>query len=164
MSNDLSVMFCGERLDFLVTFQCWIFPPSGFQWPHVSDPVTTDCPYSQLCLVYFCHSLQLWQDAYVTQHTKHDHQRCCLPARNQFAPSVLALPFPIAQSFPFLLPLPCVLGLSSSLWVNSGSPFMVTNCYGFHFAHKPKTQPGQSLKLILYEKRRSETRYTEAAG
>lgn len=75
------------------------------------------------------------EDAYVTQHTMHDHQRCCLTERNQFAPSLLALPFPIAQSL-FLSSL-CGTCSWSLLLVrlNSGSPNMVTDYCHYHSAH-----------------------------
>lgn len=71
--------------------------------------------------------LQLQRDAYVTQHTMHDHRRRCLSERNQFSPSVLALPFPIAQSPFFLLWLACVLSLSCLCEWTVGVPLMVTN-------------------------------------
>lgn len=118
-ANSLSVMWDNhttENRDWI----SWWLSNAGFlhptplvsSGPHVSDPVTTDCLFSQLCLAYFCHPLQLQRDAYVTQHTMHDHQRRCLSERNQFSPSVLALPFPIAQSSAFLLSVACVLSLS----------------------------------------------------
>lgn len=95
--------------------------------------VTTNCLYLQLCLVYFCHSLQLRQDAYATQHTVHDHQCCCLLERNQFAPSLLALlsPFSFLPLQHVLLNFPwyvCTAGLPSWLLTSKNCPS----------AHKPK--------------------------
>lgn len=94
-----------EQLDSLVTFQCRILPP-GFQRPPVSDPVTTDCLCSQLRLVYLCHPLQLWQDAYVTQRTTHDHQLSLAENNytNRFSPR------PPSDSSMYVLGLSCMQG------------------------------------------------------
>lgn len=69
------------------------------------------------------------------------------------------------SSIPFLSSLSGTCSWSFLLVrVSSGSPFMVTNYYGYQSAHKPKKQLGLSLKLILYETLCSETQYTEAAA
>lgn len=148
-----------------MTFQCRMFaPPSapGFQWPHVSDPVTTDCLYSQLRLVYFCHSLQRWREAYVTQRTVQDHWRRCLPESDRgqthrFPPP----PHRADRSAPSSdFSLRHVSSLE--VWLNGGKRLHIalppdavaTN----HNAARP-----HSLKLILCETRRSETKRTTAA-
>lgn len=58
--------------------------PSGLQWPHVSDPVTTDCLCSQLRLAYFCHSLQLWQSLC---NTAYNLWSSALPSASPRAPN-----------------------------------------------------------------------------
>lgn len=84
-------MMEGEQLDSVVIFQLRIFPVISRGPASLTLSLLIAC--SQLRLVYFCHSLQLLRDTYVTQHTMRDHQRRSLPENNPVAPLFLALPF-----------------------------------------------------------------------
>lgn len=134
-------------------------PAPSFQWPHVSDPVTTDCLYSQLRLVYFRHSLQRRRETYVTQRTVQDHRRRCLPESDRGQTHRFSLP---PLSVPIAQPPPLRHVSSLEVWLNGGKRLhnalppdaLATN----HNAARP-----HSLKLILCETRRSETKRTTAA-